>query len=62
MKYRFISSYKNTLAVRTMCRVLQVSASRDYGWTQLPECNRSQQNRDIMAAIKKIHKENHEVY
>jgi putative transposase len=62
MKYRFISSYKNTFAVRTMCRVLQVSVSGYYGWTQRPESNRSKQNREIRAAIKKIHKENHEVY
>ena len=62
MKYRFIASYKNTFAVRTMCRVLQVSVSGYYGWTQRPESNRSKQKREIIEAIKKIHKENHEVY
>lgn len=62
MKYRFIASYKNTFAVRTMCRVLQVSVSGYYGWTQRPESNLSKQNREIIEAIKNIHKENHEVY
>lgn len=62
MKYRFIESYKNMFAVRTMCRVLQVSVSGYYGWAQRPESNRIKQNRELIAAIKKIYEESHKTY
>ncbi|MEI6848253.1 MAG: IS3 family transposase [Chlorobiaceae bacterium] len=49
-------------AIRTMCRVLDVSVSGSYHWTQRPESNRSKENRKMKEAIKTIHKENREVY
>ena len=45
-----------------MCRVLDVSVSGSYHWTQRPESNRSKENRKMKEAIKTIHKENREVY
>lgn len=60
--YSFISDYKNTFAVRTMCRVLGVSVSSYYALTQRPESNRKQENLKLMTAIKEIHKKSLETY
>ena len=49
-------------AVRTMCRVLGVSVSGYYAWTQRPASNRSQEQLTIVTAIKEIHKESHGAY
>lgn len=62
MKYRFIKEHKDVFAVRAMCRVLQVSVSGYYGWTQRRESKRSKENRKLMAVIKEIHQEHHETY
>ncbi len=45
-----------------MCRVLDVSVSGYYHWTQHPESNRSIETRKVKEAIKKIHTENREIY
>ncbi len=45
-----------------MCRVLDVSVSGYYQWTQRPESNRSIETRKVKEAIKRIHKENREIY
>jgi len=45
-----------------MCRVLDVSASGYYQWTQRPESNRSIETRIVKEAIQTIHKENREIY
>lgn len=62
MKYRFIESHRNTFAVRTMCRVLRVSASGYYGWAQRPESQRSKKTQELKEAIKAIHDEYYEAY
>lgn len=62
MKYQFIERHKNTFAVRTMCRVLRVSPSGYYGWTQRPESPRSKKTQELKDAIKAIHDEHYEVY
>jgi len=45
-----------------MCRVLDVSVSGYYQWTQRSESNRSQETRKVKEAIRTIHKENREIY
>ena len=45
-----------------MCRVLDVSVSGYYQWTQRSESNRSRETRQVKEAIEKIHKENREIY
>jgi putative transposase len=45
-----------------MCRVLGVSVSSYYAWTQRPESNRKQEKLKIMTAIKEIHKKSYETY
>ena len=44
-----------------MCRVLDVSVSGYYNWTQRSESNRSIETRKVKEAIKRIHKENREI-
>lgn len=43
MIYSFISDHKNTIAVRTMYRVLGISVSNYYAWTQRQDSNRKQE-------------------
>ena len=45
-----------------MCRVLDVSVSGYYQWTQRAESNRSRETREVKEAIRRIHKENREIY
>ncbi len=45
-----------------MCRVLDVSVSGYYQWTQRSESNRSHESRKVKEAIRTIHKENREIY
>ena len=45
-----------------MCRVLDVSVSGYYQWTQRSESNRSIETRKVQEAIKRIHKESREIY
>ena len=45
-----------------MCRVLDVSVSGYYQWTQRSESNRSIETKKVKEAIKRIHKENREIY
>ena len=45
-----------------MCRVLNVSVSGYYHWTQHPESNRSIETRKVKEAIKQIHEDNRKVY
>ncbi|MWV55370.1 IS3 family transposase, partial [Chlorobium phaeovibrioides] len=60
--YSFINEHKNVFAVRTMCRVLDVTFSGYYAWTRRPKSSRTEENARIMTAIKDIHKESHETY
>ena len=56
MKYRFIASHTNRLAVRSMCRVLGVPVSGYYGWTQQTESKWSKENRKLIGASGKYTK------
>jgi transposase InsO family protein len=45
-----------------MCGALQVSHSGYYGWRMRPESKRSQQDRVLIAEIRKIHERNRQAY
>lgn len=62
MVYSFINEHKNIFAVRTMCRVLDVTLSGYYAWTRRPKSSRTEENSRIVTAIKEIHKESHGTY
>ncbi len=62
MKYEFIHSYRSAFRVEKMCRVLQASRSGYYSWIGRPESKRSQENRNLLQAIKYIHEDSKEIY
>jgi putative transposase len=49
-------------AVRTQCRVLDVSVSSYYAWIQRSESPRKQENLKLMDEIKSIHEASHHTY
>ena len=62
MKYEFIHRFRSQFRIGKMCRVLRVSRSGYYSWVGRPESNRTKENRVLLGAIIKIHKESREVY
>ena len=55
MRFRFIEDHRSVLPVRVMCGVLEVSASGYYAWRSRPESARTQSNRALVAAIRRVH-------
>nr|WP_242456745.1 IS3 family transposase [Prosthecochloris ethylica] len=62
MKYQFIKEHRKEFAVRTMCRVLEVSVSSYYAWIQRLENHRAQENRQLCEAIQRMHEEKYQTY
>lgn len=54
MRYPFIRDHTDEYPIRTMCRVLEVSASGYYAWCKRPESERTRENRRILTEIKAI--------
>lgn len=55
MKYQFIASHRSTFGVEKMCRLLAVSRSGFYRWSQGGESKRTIQNRLLLGHIRRIH-------
>ena len=62
MKYACIDRLRRRYSVHMMCRLLGVSRSGYYAAKVRPESNRSKQDRELMADIKRIHAESKGVY
>jgi len=62
MRFRFIEDHRTSFPVRTMCAVLEVSASGYYAWRDRPESARARANRDLPADIRRVHADSHAVY
>ena len=62
MKFRFVMEHKHQYAVRTMCRVLDLSTSGYYAWAQHPQSRREQENLKLMDEIKEIHQSSYQTY
>ena len=62
MKYAFIQSQSHAHSVHRMCKVLDVSSSGYYSWNSRPECNRAQENRQLISSIKYFHKASRGTY
>jgi transposase InsO family protein len=60
--YLFISAEKATHHVRTLCRVLGVSASGYYAWSSRPPSARSLRDVDLRRAIVRIHQASRGTY
>jgi putative transposase len=54
--------HKHQYAVRTMCRVLDLSTSGYYAWAQQPQSRREQENLKLMDEIREIHESCHQTY
>ena len=57
MRFRFIEDRRGDYPVRVMCDVLGVSPAGYYAWRSRPESGRSSVNRDLVDAIKRVHRD-----
>lgn len=62
MRFCFIEDHRAAFAVRTMCAVLEVSASGYYAWRDRPESARSRADRALAADIRRVHADNRAIY
>jgi putative transposase len=58
----FIKDNRKDHEVRTLCRILKVSASGYYEWLSRPVSNRVESNERLLTQINHIHKESREAY
>lgn len=63
MKYQFIEDHRNSgMRIRTMCKVLSVSPSGYYTWSQHPKSQREASNNQLLEKIRDIHRESKSTY
>ena len=62
MKFRFISTHRETFKVGRMCKLLNVSPSGYHGWLKRPESRRSRENRALKDKIRVLHAASHGIY
>ena len=62
MRYACIHRRRRQHSIRTMCRLLRVSRSGYYDWSQRAESARSRRNRELQLLIRQIHLESNGVY
>ena len=55
MKYRFIDTHRSAFGVEKMCRVLAVSRSGFYRWSQRGESQRTAESRVLLSHIRRIY-------
>lgn len=62
MRYACIHRRRRQHSIRTMCRLLRVSRSGYYDWSQRAESARSRGDRELLLLIRQIHLESNGVY
>ena len=62
MKYGFIKQHDQEFSIGRMCEVLRVSRSGYYAWRDRPEGARVRRDRDLLAAIWRVHAESRQAY
>jgi transposase InsO family protein len=62
VKFCFIQDHRKIWPARTICRVLQVSASGFYAWRKRAPSARAQRQAQLTEKIRKIHQEHQKVY
>lgn len=61
-RYRFIDDHQAAFNIRTMCRVLGVSASGYYAWRTRPPAQRQLRHEALADVIDDVHKESRRTY
>lgn len=62
MKYAFIRDHSRHYPVRTMCKVLGVSASGYYGWRTRRPCQREESDQVLVRELYRLDRENYQTY
>ena len=62
MKYAFIQSHERTHRVTHLCAALGVSRSGYYGWRQRPPSVRTQEDQQLLLALRQVHHQSREQY
>lgn len=62
MKYAFVRAHRQEFEVSRMCRVLQVSRSGYYDWSEREESERRQRDRVLLKEIRQVHQDSKEAY
>lgn len=62
MMYAFINEYRDDFPVRTMCDLLDVSASGYYDWEDRDVSTQATRRSELLADIRRIHAEHHGRY
>jgi len=62
MKFRFVAEHAQSWPVRTICRVLGVSASGYYAWRDRPDSARTVANQQLLADLRRLHAHHHGRY
>jgi transposase InsO family protein len=57
MSFRFIEDHREAYPVRVLCAVLKVSPAGYYAWRSRPPSTRSMANRELVAAIRRVHQD-----
>lgn len=60
--YQFIESHQNQYAVKTMCRLLNVTRSGYYAWLKEPVSNRAQEDARLLRLIRASFVASHGIY
>lgn len=62
MKYAWIREHRDSFPVAAMCRVLKVSSSGYYDWSQRSPSPRACRHAQIQQAVRQVHAESHGIY
>jgi putative transposase len=62
VKFAFIEEHQQRWPIKTSARVLKVSRSGYYAWRKREASPRSKRNEELLAKIRKVHRENQELY
>lgn len=62
MKFHFIAAYRTELRVRSLCRVLGVSASGFYAWVRRPAPRRAARNAALLVHIRAAYAASRRIY
>ena len=62
MKFQFIEAHGDEFHVTRMCQVLEVSTSGYYASRGRPQCQRAQENQELLGRIKEVHATSRKIY